>query len=277
MGDEAVQRTPTFVCIVRRPDHNTDMLMHLHKDKATQATLRLEELPNVSWKVGVRRDAGEILLKLGWEKFVEDNMVGTIIGLMLTYEGNMTFSVAMYESLGLRLLGLPKNAKRKWNVGAGCSSPKTMFMRYVTDQNHTKTMDNELSVGGKFLLFHCDGGTTLRVTLFDTYDGTVFRGEYSDVDSPYTESDGDDLNDDGEDREDNNQIVVTDEMERLDLATWDDPGYPNCTCLIRTYSAISIHKIDKSLCVFVGCIAVDSSNGGLTYNGTYTMELWSLV
>lgn len=114
--------------------------MHLHKDKASQATLRLEELPNVSWKVGVRRDAGEILLKLGWEKFLEDNMVGTIIGLMLTYEGNMTFSVARYKSLGSRMLGLPKNAKRKWSVGAGCSNANTTFMRYVTNQDHTQTM-----------------------------------------------------------------------------------------------------------------------------------------
>lgn len=118
----------------------------------------------------------------------------------------------------------------------------------------------------------------MRVTLFDIYDGTVFRGEHSDVDSPYTESDGDDLNDDGDNREDNNQIVVgTYEVERFDLATWDDPGHPNCTCIIRTYSAVSIHKTDKPLCLFVGCIVVESRNGGFTYSGTCTMKIWSLV
>lgn len=100
--------------------------------------------------------------------------------------------------------------------------------------------DNELSSGGKICLFHCAGGTTLRVSLFDMYDGTIFRGDYSDVDSPYTESDGDDLNDDGEDSEDNNQIVATDEGEHLDLATWNDPRRPNCICKIRTHSAVSI-------------------------------------
>lgn len=92
--------------------------------------------------------------------------------------------------------------------------------------------DNELFVGGNILLLCCGGGITLRVTLFDIYEGTIFRGEYSDVDSPYSESDNDDLNDDGEDREDNNQIVATDDGVPFDLATWNDPRHPNCTCLI---------------------------------------------
>ncbi|KAK9938904.1 hypothetical protein M0R45_015616 [Rubus argutus] len=97
--------------------------------------------------------------------------------------------------------------------------------------------DNELSDDGKICLFHCAGGPTLRVSLFDIYDGTVFRGEYLDVDSPYSESDGDDQIVDGEGSEHDNQIVGTDEGEHVDVATWDDPRHPNCICKIQTYSA----------------------------------------
>ncbi|KAK9938903.1 hypothetical protein M0R45_015615 [Rubus argutus] len=114
--------------------------MHLHKDKASRAILRLEEHPNISWKVGVRHDEGEIFLKIGWEKFVDDNIDGSIMGLKLTYEGNMTFSVARYEIFGSRMLGLPNNAIRKRKVQAEFSNLHNTFLRYVTEGHNTEKM-----------------------------------------------------------------------------------------------------------------------------------------
>lgn len=52
----------------------------------------------------------------------------------------MTFSVARYESLGSRILGVPKNGKRKWTFGAGCSNANATFMKYLTQLHNTETM-----------------------------------------------------------------------------------------------------------------------------------------
>lgn len=56
-----------------------------------------------TWTVCVKRSGSrQIKLSKGWEKFCEDNYIGPIDVLLLSYEGNMRFRVEIFEPSGVK-------------------------------------------------------------------------------------------------------------------------------------------------------------------------------
>lgn len=55
-----------------------------------------------SWTVRVREIGRDIYLKEGWQEFLRDNSLGDSEFLVFRYDGNMCFSIDIFEKTGFK-------------------------------------------------------------------------------------------------------------------------------------------------------------------------------
>ncbi|XP_050365313.1 B3 domain-containing protein Os01g0723500-like [Argentina anserina] len=76
----------------------SQFLKHLRKDLSSKATLSLNMRSKWSWNVKVAKTKKDVYFKDGWQDFLNDNSVDEGDFLVFTYEGNMHFSIAWFDS-----------------------------------------------------------------------------------------------------------------------------------------------------------------------------------
>ncbi|KAM5549094.1 B3 domain-containing protein Os01g0723500-like [Rosa sericea] len=102
-GGMEEQKGPTFFKIIK-PGFNTDHLRippafrkHILNELSIRATLTLSSSADSSWNVRVHKIGRDIYLKEGWQEFLRDNSLGDSEFLVFGYDGNMHFSIDIFE------------------------------------------------------------------------------------------------------------------------------------------------------------------------------------
>ncbi|XP_040363968.1 B3 domain-containing protein Os01g0723500-like isoform X2 [Rosa chinensis] len=102
-GGMEEQKGPTFFKIIK-PGFNTDHLRippafrkHILNELSIGATLTLSSSADSSWNVRAHKIGRDIYLKEGWQEFLRDNSLGDSEFLMFGYDGNMHFSIDIFE------------------------------------------------------------------------------------------------------------------------------------------------------------------------------------
>ncbi|XP_062019973.1 B3 domain-containing protein Os11g0197600-like isoform X1 [Rosa rugosa] len=102
-GGMEEQKGRTFFKIIK-PGFNTDHLRippafrkHILNELSIRATLTLSSSADSSWNVRVHKIGRDIYLKEGWQEFLRDNSLGDSEFLVFGYDGNMHFSIDIFE------------------------------------------------------------------------------------------------------------------------------------------------------------------------------------
>lgn len=112
-------------------------MLHLQTDRTRVATLWLAGVKSVSWKVEVGRDVSGVSLTAGWRSFVDNNIKGTHILLLMRYKGNMQFNIIRYGKRGDLMYELPANASNKKGMSPGCAGLTNSFVTFVHPRKRT--------------------------------------------------------------------------------------------------------------------------------------------
>ncbi|KDO39917.1 hypothetical protein CISIN_1g045031mg [Citrus sinensis] len=97
-GDAA----PCFYHIIldgKVPQIPQEFLKHISKESSDKATLTVQGSAR-SWTVTLSETGIGVFLQDGWLKFLRDNSLGDSEFLLFTYDGNMCFSVQIFNKNG---------------------------------------------------------------------------------------------------------------------------------------------------------------------------------
>nr|XP_011459754.1 PREDICTED: B3 domain-containing protein Os01g0723500-like [Fragaria vesca subsp. vesca] len=75
---------------------------HILNELSIRATLTLSSSADKLWNVRVHKTERNIYLKEGWQEFLRDNAIGDSEFLVFGYDGNMHFSIDIYERTGCK-------------------------------------------------------------------------------------------------------------------------------------------------------------------------------
>ncbi|KAJ4716387.1 B3 domain-containing protein [Melia azedarach] len=89
------------VPVVRIPPK---FLKHISKELSDKATITVLSSGS-SWNVEVGETRSGLYLQRGWQKFLRDNSLGDAEFLLFRYDGNMCFSVQVFEKSGCERVG----------------------------------------------------------------------------------------------------------------------------------------------------------------------------
>ncbi|XP_062020645.1 B3 domain-containing protein Os01g0723500-like isoform X3 [Rosa rugosa] len=95
------QATPLNICllfVVLSKRIPPPFLEFIRNDLSDEATLNSNTCSERSWNVRVRKTKGGVYFKDGWQGFLKDNSVEDGDFLVFEYEGNMHFSVQIFDN-----------------------------------------------------------------------------------------------------------------------------------------------------------------------------------
>lgn len=112
-------------------------MLHLQIYRTRVATLLLAGVKSVSWRVEVVHAMSDVSLTAGWRSFVDDNIKGTHILLMMRYKENMQFNIIRYGKRGDLMYDLSANAIKKKGMSPRCAGLTNSYVTFVHPRKGT--------------------------------------------------------------------------------------------------------------------------------------------